>query len=1063
MIGINKTNPGKLFHGHTAMARYLNHHDWSAIWPGAPVHWPQELRISTSLCLELSLPAALFWGSDFRMIFNDAWAAQTGGKPEENGKPAREVFADRWESIRPHLEQVLSTGKVKHLENLHYTLHPLRGSDDRVSGILILAADTVRHNGNGEERLAEVFKQAPSFMCILKGPDHVFERVNDLYRQLAGNRQILGKPLAEALPDTEDQGIKSLLDKVYETGETFTATDFRITLQRNAGMPAEERFLDFTYQPLRESGGTINGIFVQGIDQTGRKRTELLLLEQKRLLELIASGNPLEKILEELCQAVPRLNRQARSSILITGKKHRSFSRFTSPDRMTSFGERFKGLSTGDPASGTCGEAVTLGRPVSCPNIAEDTRYSEEWRNLCLAHGIKACHSKPITDMDGQPIGSFMLCFDQPGNPDKWEYRLAEFGTHIAGIAIEQNRIGSALREGEERFRTMVESATEYAIFTLDPEGRIDSWNTGAGRLLGWSEEEVIGRSGEIIFHGDDGEPAEKAKEEILLAHKNGSASDERPHVRKDGSRFWASGMMMSMQDDQGKVTGFVKILQDQTERKQREERDKYVITLSDTLRPLSDPAEILNEAARVLARHLDISRVNYGEISDDGAWVRVTAEYREDVPSILGRHQIDDYGPTLMNIFRDGHTLVIPDVTTDERLTEQERITQTGIATYAYVIVPLVKKGRPVAFFVAHQSAPRTWTKSEVSLIEETAGRTWAAVEQTRAEEALRVQEEQLRRIFQNAPIPIIIHADDGEVLQINNTWMDLTGYTMEDASVFKTWLSQAYGIGRNIFKDSIKHLFTNGQKIWSDDFNILTRKGEKRIWNFSASSPGTLHDGRRFIVGMALDITGRKQAEYTQRLLLGELNHRVKNTLATIQSIATQTLRQTTNPEDFVDSFNGRIRALSAAHTLLTRSGREGAYVGETLRRQLALRDNETDRVDYSGPAVFLASQPALHLALVIHELGTNARKYGALASPKGRVGVDWKLETAQGQSILKLTWSETGGPEVKPPEKTGFGRKLIEQSLKGVGGEAVLMFKPPGLQCSITLPIKKNRSEP
>ncbi len=129
------------------------------------------------------------------------------------------------------------------------------------------------------QRLADIFNEAPSLMCVLRGPEHVIERANDLYLKLVGNRNVLGKPMREALPEVEGQGFFEILDRVYRTGKTFVGADERIMLQRQPGQPLEERYVDFVYQPLRDADGSISGIFAQGVDLTGRKRAEEALLE----------------------------------------------------------------------------------------------------------------------------------------------------------------------------------------------------------------------------------------------------------------------------------------------------------------------------------------------------------------------------------------------------------------------------------------------------------------------------------------------------------------------------------------------------------------------------------------------------------------------------------------------------------------------------------------------------------------------------------------------------------------------------------------------------------------
>jgi PAS domain S-box-containing protein len=202
---------------------------------------------------------------------------------------------------------------------------------------------------------------------------------------------------------------------------------------------------------------------------------------------------------------------------------------------------------------------------------------------------------------------------------------------------------------------------------------------------------------------------------------------------------------------------------------------------------------------------------------------------------------------------------------------------------------------------------------------------------------------------------------------------------------------------------------------------------------------------------IGTCEDITERKQWEATQKLLLDELNHRVKNTLATIQAIAGQTLRATNSPGEFVEAFSGRLQSLGRAHSLLTQSSWEGADLADIVRDQLAIRD--TERIVVSGPRVFLPPQSAVYLTLVLHELGTNARKYGALCGANGRVFLDWSVARDR---TLELDWIEREGPAVATPGSVGFGTKLIEQSVKGLGGDVRVEFAVTGLSCQISLPL-------
>jgi PAS domain S-box-containing protein len=201
--------------------------------------------------------------------------------------------------------------------------------------------------------------------------------------------------------------------------------------------------------------------------------------------------------------------------------------------------------------------------------------------------------------------------------------------------------------------------------------------------------------------------------------------------------------------------------------------------------------------------------------------------------------------------------------------------------------------------------------------------------------------------------------------------------------------------------------------------------------------------------------DITDRKRAEKLQRVLTDELAHRVKNTLATVQAIANQSLVRAKTPTDFVSSFTGRLQALAKAHTLLTKTSMQGADVMELVSEQVLIGAPNDNRISCSGPLLVLDAQAAMHLALVLHELATNARKHGALSVPTGRLSVTWQVRTNGGCSLL-LSWKESNGPKVSAPSAHGFGRTLIEQTVRAHDGEASVEYRTDGLTCEIKLPL-------
>jgi PAS domain S-box-containing protein len=254
---------------------------------------------------------------------------------------------------------------------------------------------------------------------------------------------------------------------------------------------------------------------------------------------------------------------------------------------------------------------------------------------------------------------------------------------------------------------------------------------------------------------------------------------------------------------------------------------------------------------------------------------------------------------------------------------------------------------------------------------------------------------------------------------------------------------------------EDDILARLRRGERIDHFDTVRLAKDG-RRVEISLTVSP--IRDGTGTVVGaskVARDVGERKRHEEMQRLLLDELNHRVKNTLATIQAIASQSMRSASSPRSFVDSFNGRVQALAGAHDLLVQGKMKGTGLIDLLRQQVALGPADGSRISYFGPDAILEPRLAVQLALVLHELATNARKYGALSVPTGRLSVSWTVGLSPDRE-LRLSWEESGVPRIAAPRTRGFGTTLIERSLAANGGEAEVGYAADGLRCRITLPL-------
>ena len=210
--------------------------------------------------------------------------------------------------------------------------------------------------------------------------------------------------------------------------------------------------------------------------------------------------------------------------------------------------------------------------------------------------------------------------------------------------------------------------------------------------------------------------------------------------------------------------------------------------------------------------------------------------------------------------------------------------------------------------------------------------------------------------------------------------------------------------------------------------------------------------------MVGVNVDITERKLADEKQAMLLAELNHRVKNSLAVLEAIANRTMQGGTSPEAFVQAFSGRLRALAEAHTLLSQTEWQGPDIRQLIEIQVRpYGGGSMDRISCTGPEINLHPDLSLAIAFVLHELITNAAKHGSLSVPEGRLDIIWDRVQRNGRDFLKLSWIEKGGPLVEEPKRKGFGSKLIDESLEfSFNGEVTRHFEPGGMTAQIIVPL-------
>ncbi|WP_256737613.1 GAF domain-containing protein [Pseudomonas sp. dw_358] len=479
------------------MGASIRAHDWSSSPLGAPVDWPQSLRSALSICLNSSFPTAIYWGPTLCLLYNDAWAPI----PAERhgwalGRPAQEVWSDIWAVVGPQLALVMASGEgfstfdQRLLMNRagvatdtwwNYSFTPIRGENGAVVGVFNQGHETsvrVLAERQRELELARqrrLFEQAPGFITVLRGPEHVFEFVNKAYVRLFGERDFVGKTIRQVFPELLGQGFYEWLDRVYSSGERFVAERTPILLTP-PGQPPEQRYLDFIYEPLTDEAGQVFGIFCEGHDVTEMHQARATLqASEQRLREALATLQTVHRIntvlagdldLERVVQTVTD------AGVELSGARFGAYFH----NQWDETGERLHLFTL----SGADREAFTrLGRPratevfaptfnnrgvVRSNDIARDPRYGRSAPHHGMPEGhlpVRSYLAVSVVSRSGEVLGG--LFFGHP-EPDQFTAEHEALMTALAAqaaIAIDNARLFQQVQIANE---TLEQRVTERSL-----------------------------------------------------------------------------------------------------------------------------------------------------------------------------------------------------------------------------------------------------------------------------------------------------------------------------------------------------------------------------------------------------------------------------------------------------------------------------------------------------------------------------------------------------------------------------------------------------------------------
>ncbi|WP_106640559.1 sensor histidine kinase [Allosphingosinicella vermicomposti] len=524
--------------------------------------------------------------------------------------------------------------------------------------------------------------------------------------------------------------------------------------------------------------------------------------------------------------------------------------------------------------------------------------------------------------------------------------------------------------------------------------------------------------------------------------------------VVRDGWRsdyYWTYALTPLIGED-GVIAGILSQGADMTGAVLAQRRLAFQVRLADALRNGASADAVKATAARLLGEHLSASRVGYSEVDLEQQTLSTSTDWTRDpsIPSLVGvSRMLGAFGETSHEWLLDGQPLAVTDHRIDPRTADPEiQATFDGIGVRAMIVVPLIGQGVLRAILYVHDVKPREWAAADIEIARDTAERTWEAVQRAQSEQSLRESEDHYRHAVELNPQVTWTATPEGRINRVSSRWEDWTG----TSGIGESWSAAVH-------PDDLARTAA----AWEQSLRTSTPlDAESRIkrqdgtyrWVRSRAYPRFAADGSVCLwYGTTEDIHERHQAQDHQRLLINELNHRVKNTLATVQAIAFQTLKGDISLADARARFEARLLALSRAHNLLTEENWEGAPIWRVVADSIAHLSAESGRFVLNGEPMWLAPRAALALALACHELSTNAVKYGALSNDRGHVEVTWQKRAGQ----LCIEWKEKDGPPVAPPSERGFGSRLIERGLAGdLDGKARLDFEPDGLRCMIEAPL-------
>ncbi|RIY02181.1 PAS domain S-box protein [Aureimonas flava] len=619
-------------------------------------------------------------------------------------------------------------------------------------------------------------------------------------------------------------------------------------------------------------------------------------------------------------------------------------------------------------------------------------------------------------------------------------------------------------RTEEEIARLELAASRERLQFALDASALIGTWDWLLPQDIVYADarfadlygvDEAQAASGlpiESYLHGIHAEDRTRVAAAIQAAMEaGGDFSAEYRTVRRDGDVRWIHARGRCFLNDAGRPVRFPGAVVDITTDKLRERRQAALLRLGDE-GGFGESVDYTLKALHLLGETLEIGRVGYAKVDPTETFAAIVGEWTAPglVP-LSGRKRIADFGSSLADALRGGMA-VVEDVREDPA-TRDGAAAWEAIGSLSMINLAVQENGRLEVILYLHHTSPRRWSDDEIGFIREVLNRSWTYSRRRRAERSLIETEARLRLAHEAAEIGSFDYDLQTGDMVCDPRCREILGIADDEAVTFAgTFRPRIHPEDQERVEAAVRQA-TGAEAPGS--FDLVFRTAPRDVAGsrtVHASGQSVLADGAPArIVCAVRDVTQAKEAEERQALLTRELQHRVKNTLAMVNALANQTMRRAASAQEGLAAFSARLIALGHAHDILTQTSWTSAPI-EAIVAQTLASHGDGGRIAWHGPDIRLTARQSLALALALHELATNAAKYGALSDERGEVRIEWRVDRAERES-LRFEWRESGGPPVAAPERKGFGSRLIEQSLAAeFGGEVTVSYDPAGLVCTI-----------